>query len=88
MGKRNYEEAEPLLISGYEGMRQRESGIRERYVVLEESIQTVIQLYEGTSRFEKAAEWRAKLTMLQTAGSRGKMAWPKFSEDDQNVSER
>jgi len=88
MGKRNYEEAEPLLISGYEGMRQRESGIRERYVVLEESIQTVIQLYEGTSRFEKAAEWRAKLTVVQAAGPRGKPAWPRFSADDQAADDR
>ena len=29
MGKRNYDEAEPLIISGYEGMRQREAGIRD-----------------------------------------------------------
>jgi serine/threonine protein kinase/Flp pilus assembly protein TadD len=83
MGKRNYAEAEPLVISGYEGMRQRESGIRDRYQVLEESIQTLVQLFEATSRFEKAAEWRTKLTVVQAAGPRGKAAWPRFSANDQ-----
>jgi tetratricopeptide (TPR) repeat protein len=88
MGKRNYEEAEPLLISGYEGMRQRESGIRDRYQVLEESIQTLVQLFEATSRFEKAAEWRTKLTVVQAAGPRGKTAWPRFSANDQAAGDR
>jgi serine/threonine protein kinase/tetratricopeptide (TPR) repeat protein len=88
MGKRNYDEAEPLLISGYEGMRQRESGIRDRYQVLEESIQTLVQLFEATSRFEKAAEWRTKLTVVQAAGPRGKTAWPRFSANDQASADR
>ena len=83
MGNRKYDEAEPLLISGYEGMRQRESGIRDRYQVLEESIQSLVQLYEATFRFEKAAEWRTKLTVVQAAGPRGKPAWPRFSGNEQ-----
>ena len=69
-------------------MRQRESGIRDRYQVLEESIQTLIQLFEATSRFEKAAEWRAKLTVVQAAGPRGKPDWPRFSANDQAGAER
>ena len=88
MGKRNYDEAEPLLISGYEGMRQRESGIRDRYKVLEESIQTLVQLFEATSRFETAAEWRTKLTVVQAAGPRGKPIWPRFSANDQAAGDR
>jgi tetratricopeptide (TPR) repeat protein len=88
IGKRNYDEAEPLLISGYEGMRQRESGIRDRYQVLEESIQTLVQLFEATSRFEKAAEWRTKLTVVQAAGPRGNPTWPRFSANDQATGDR
>ena len=83
MGLKKYDEAEPLLISGYEGMRQRESGIRERSKVLTESLESMIQLYEATFRFEKAAEWRTKLTVVQAAGSKGKPAWPQFSNNDQ-----
>jgi len=88
MGKRNYAEAEPLLISGYEGMRQRESGIRDRYTVLTESIESLVQLFEATSRFETAAEWRTKLTVVQAAGPRGKPAWPRLSANDQASAER
>ncbi len=88
MGKRNYAEAEPLLISGYEGMRQRESGIRDRYKVLEESIQTLVQLFEATSRFESAAEWRTKLNVIQAAGPRGNPTWPRFSANHQAGADR
>ena len=87
MGKRNFAEAEPLLVSGYEGMRQRESGIRDRYHVLEESIQNLVQLFEATSRFDKAAEWRTKLTVVQAAGPKGKPAWPRFSANDQAAAD-
>jgi len=88
MDQRNYDEAEPLLISGYEGMRQRESGIRERSKVLTESLEYLVQLFEGTSRFEQAADWRTKLTVVQAAGPRGKPAWPRFSPSDQASADR
>ena len=83
MARRNYEEAEPLLISGYEGMRQRDTGIRERYKVLTESIESLIQLFEATSRFDKATEWRTKLTVVQADGPNGKSEWPRFSANEQ-----
>ncbi|HWX19693.1 MAG TPA: tetratricopeptide repeat protein [Candidatus Binatia bacterium] len=83
LGKRKYEEAEPLLISGYEGMGEREGSIRDRTKVLTESMQNLIQLFEATSRLEKAAEWRTKLAMLQAAPSGRKPPWPRFSSDDQ-----
>jgi serine/threonine protein kinase/tetratricopeptide (TPR) repeat protein len=83
MGKRNYEEAEPLIISGYEGMRQRQAGVRDRNKVLTESLQTLVELFEATSRPEQAADVRTKLTMAQAAGRTGKPAWPRFSADEQ-----
>ena len=76
------EEAEPLLISGYEGMREREGNIRERTKVLTESIQNFIQLFEATSRPEKAAEWRDKLALVLSAGPRHKPPWPRFLAND------
>jgi len=83
IGKRKYEEAEPLLISGYEGMRAREDKIRDRHKVLTEALQNFIQLFEATSRSEKAIEWRTKLAIVQAAGPKRKPAWPPFSANDQ-----
>jgi hypothetical protein len=78
LGKRKFDEAEPLLISGYEGMRERENSIRERNKVLTETMQSFVQLFEATSRPEKTAEWRTKLSMIQAAGPRHKPPWPPF----------
>jgi serine/threonine protein kinase len=81
VGKRRFDEAEPLLVSGYEGMRERESSIRERTKVLTELMQNLVQLFESTSRPEKAAEWRDKLAMVQSAGPRQKPPWPPLPPD-------
>ena len=83
MGKRLYAEAEPLIISGYEGMRERELAIRDRTKVLTESIQGLIQLFDATARPEKADEWRAKLAEVKAVGPRRKPFWPPFSAVDQ-----
>jgi hypothetical protein len=81
LGKRKFDEAEPLLISGYEGTRERESSIRERTKVLTELMQNLVQLFESTSRSEKAAEWREKLAIVQSAGPRQKPPWPPLPPD-------
>ena len=61
--QKNYAEAEPLLLSGYEGMEQR----KERMPAaeksrLKEASQYVAQLYEATGRADQAAQWRQKLS--------------------------
>jgi hypothetical protein len=83
LGKRRFEEAEPLLVSGYEGMREREDKIRDRNQVLIESMQNLIQMFEATSRPEKAAEWREKLSAVLSAGPRQKSPWPRLLANDQ-----
>ena len=65
------------------GMRERDATIRERNKVLTETMQSLIQLFEGTSRSEKAAEWRIKLAHVQAAGPRGRPAWPGLSSHDE-----
>ncbi len=90
MGRRQYDEAEPLLISGYEGMRQRDAGIRDRNKVLTESIQDLIQLFEATSRPEQAAEWKTKLTTIAYAaptGPKRRPPWPPLPPDDHPPAE-
>ena len=62
LGQKKYDEAEPLIVSGYEGMKAREAKIpppgKPR---LAEAAVRVVKLYEDWGKPDKAAEWRAKL---------------------------
>jgi hypothetical protein len=59
LGQEKYADAEPLLIAGYEGMKQRITTIppqgNDR---LPEALGRLIQLYEATDRPDEAAKWR------------------------------
>jgi serine/threonine protein kinase/tetratricopeptide (TPR) repeat protein len=62
MGQRKYAEAEPLLLQGYERLKELEAGLPEyarRHVP--EAVERLVQFYEATGKPEKAAEYRAKL---------------------------
>src|SRR5262245_36087266 len=54
--------AEPLLLQGYEGIKQRADQIpplgKRR---LTEAIERLVRLYEASQQAEKARTWRAKL---------------------------
>jgi len=66
--KKNYAEAEPLLLAGNEGMRLREAKIPEPYKIrLIEDLQRLVQLYEATGNKDKAKEWRQKLAEAMAA---------------------
>ena len=62
LGQKKYADVEPLLLSGYEGMMQREDKIppagRPR---LKETLQRLVQLYEATGRPDHVAKWKQKL---------------------------
>jgi eukaryotic-like serine/threonine-protein kinase len=61
-GQSRYAEAESLLVSGYQGMIQREASIPlEDRAVLSEAGQRIVQLYENWGQLEKATEWRERL---------------------------
>jgi len=61
-GQGQYAEAEPLLISGYQGMMQRKAAIPlDDRRVLSEAGERTVQLYENWERPEKASEWRQRL---------------------------
>jgi serine/threonine protein kinase/tetratricopeptide (TPR) repeat protein len=67
LGQKKYAEAELLLLSGYEGLKQRADKIPpEGKVRLNEAVKRLAQLYDATQRPEQAAEWRNKLTELDT----------------------
>jgi serine/threonine protein kinase len=68
LGQKKYEEAEPLLISGYEGMKQREAKFPP--VVkgwMMENGERVVELYKAWGKPQKAAEWREKLKAAAAA---------------------
>ncbi len=66
LGQKKHEDSEPLLVSGYEGLKQCETRIPSRYKPrLKETLRSIIQLYEETNRPEQAAEWQQKLTEFE-----------------------
>jgi serine/threonine protein kinase/tetratricopeptide (TPR) repeat protein len=62
LGQKKYVEAEPLVVSGYDGLKAREAKIPEvSKARLTEAGERVVQLYSAWGKPEKAAEWRAKI---------------------------
>jgi tetratricopeptide (TPR) repeat protein len=60
-GQAKYEEAEPVLVSGYQGMLEREATIPfEDRLALTQAREWIVQLYERWAKPEKVAGWRAK----------------------------
>jgi hypothetical protein len=67
LGQKNYAVAEPLLLKGYQGMKQREKTIppRVRKIRLKEAIERLLRLYEALEKKDDAAKWRKELQALQ-----------------------
>src|SRR5262249_34346943 len=63
VGRREFAEAEPLLVQGYEGMARRAAGIPPhlRDARVAEALERLIQLYEESDRKDLAAKWRAQM---------------------------
>jgi eukaryotic-like serine/threonine-protein kinase len=71
--QKKYAEAEPALLSGYEGMHQRETVIPPTDEPrLREASQRLVQLYEATDRPDQAARWKQKLAEFEKAHSEKK----------------
>jgi hypothetical protein len=63
LGQKNYASAEPSLLAGYQGMKEREAKIPRQYKKrLTEAIERLVQFYETTGDQEKAKAWQKKLT--------------------------
>ena len=62
LGQHKYADAEPLLLSGYEGMKIREASIppagRDR---LKEALERLVRLYDEWGKVDEAAKWKAEL---------------------------
>jgi DNA-binding SARP family transcriptional activator len=66
LGQKKYA-AEPLMLKGYEGMKQREKTIPPavRKVRLTEAIERLLRLYEALEKKDDAAKWRKELQSLK-----------------------
>ncbi len=61
-GQKQYADAEPLLLQGYEGLKSRESKIlRPMKDNLISAAARIVPFYEAWGKNDKASEWRAKL---------------------------
>jgi eukaryotic-like serine/threonine-protein kinase len=63
LGQKKYTEAEPLLVTGYEGMKKQTDRIPPpvRGQRLTEALERLVALYEGWGKPDQAAQWRQEL---------------------------
>jgi tetratricopeptide (TPR) repeat protein/ubiquitin-protein ligase len=66
LGQKKYQEAKPLLLQGWEGLKQRQAQLpapaRPR---LTEALERLVQLYEATDRVKEAGRWRKELEAVK-----------------------
>lgn len=62
LAEKDFANAEPLLLGGYDGLKLHESQIpAESRSVLIDATRRLVQLYDGWGKKDKADEWRKKL---------------------------
>src|SRR5262249_740369 len=66
LGQKKYADSEPLLVAGYEGMKERAKTIPPAGKVrLPEAIGRLVQLYDAWGKTEEAAKWRKELERIE-----------------------
>jgi tetratricopeptide (TPR) repeat protein len=67
-GQKKFDEAAPLLLKGYEGMKQREKTIPpEGMVRLPEAVDRLIEHYTATNKPDEVKKWRSERIKYPTA---------------------
>jgi serine/threonine protein kinase len=62
LGRKHYAEAEPLLLQGYAGMKERAAQIpATSKIYLTEALERLVQLYDALEKTDEAAQWRKEL---------------------------
>jgi serine/threonine protein kinase len=70
LGQKKYAEAEPLLVKGYEGMKQREAKIpKAGKVRLTEAVTRLVQLYNAWGKPAEAEQWSKELAQRKNSAS-------------------
>jgi eukaryotic-like serine/threonine-protein kinase len=61
LGQKKYAEAEPLLLAGYEGMKQREKTIPPQGSTrIPEALDRLIELFTATDKPDDVKKWQAE----------------------------
>jgi len=67
--QKKFAEAEPMLVSGYEGLKRLESKIPAREKLrLTNALERLVTFYEAWGQKDKAAKWRVELEQVRGAG--------------------
>jgi hypothetical protein len=62
VGQKDDREAEPLMLAGFEGLKQREESIPSQYKTqLTESLKHLVRRYEALQKPDQASKWRKEL---------------------------
>jgi hypothetical protein len=62
LGQKKNTEAEPLLLAGYAGLKQREAEVPpQSKPCLTEAVERLVQVFEATGPKDEAAKWREEL---------------------------
>jgi serine/threonine protein kinase/tetratricopeptide (TPR) repeat protein len=63
LGQQKFADAEPLLLDGYQGLKQTEAQIpdEDRDTALRDALDRLVELYDLWSKPEEAAKWRKEL---------------------------
>ncbi len=73
LGQKNYADAEPLLLAGYEEMKKREDKIPPQGKIrLTEALERLVRIYEATDRKDDAAKRRKELEARNEAEKKPK----------------
>ena len=68
LGQKKYQDAEPLLLAGHEGMNKHEAKIPPQGKVrLIEALERLVRLYEAMGNQAEAAKWRKTLESIKPA---------------------
>jgi eukaryotic-like serine/threonine-protein kinase len=70
LGQQKYADAEPLLLAGYEGLRQRVDRVSPQVKdqLLREALERLVQFYEATGRQDRAAAYREQPKQAKQPG--------------------
>jgi tetratricopeptide (TPR) repeat protein len=72
LGQKKFADAEPLLLKGYAGMKERQAKIPPPGKLrLTEALERLVQLYEALDRKGEAAKWRTELEAQKAATNGG-----------------
>jgi tetratricopeptide (TPR) repeat protein len=73
LGQKKYAEAEPLLLAGYEGMKQREKSIPPQGKIrLPQAVERLVQLYEALDKKDEVARWTKEREAIEAPAKKAK----------------